>query len=820
MANFAKPLRSAVGIVNLLLFLLAPVSSVRAQSSVDGFVTGEAARAWDHWQAAMRAIIDRNAGAAEAEFARLMEADVSPLRLALMADRTLRETNQGAGLVLLEQDATSGALSDNGKAVYERLQQGEEHLNQADDGFYFSSLGQFAVANANFEALLASKPDPVALLEFVDRVEKREEILVLVSNNPIVGRSAREVLRLLAAGEYAIKSDPTRIIQNIERLAGPPRQFENSVARLKDSGEFSIPFLIQALRDPARPELLQPVLRTIPLVGRAALNPLVISLRMNDDAAKVHLVQSLGRIGYAQAVPYLLKLRESPDTTPVVHAAVDGALAALAERGVSLPAGLSAAEAFLQLADDYYADVPSLRADPRLDVANVWYWRDNLLQNIAVPREIFNEIMCMRACEEALLLAPNLQPALALWIGANLRREAQLPPGAVDPTRPDNYPSAAYFAQTAGPYYATQALSRALRDGETAVALGAIAALRNTGGPASVLADADGRQPLADALSFGDRMVRIRAALALANAAPTERFRNYQNLMPVLSEALLLHGGVRNALVVDPDSGSANNAAALLRSDGFNVVTNGSLFNGLDKARQEMPGLDLIVVASDISGPTLAEGMAQVRADFRLAALPVIVLAKPGTLDRATQLSRDDARVGVLPPAAAPEHWRAEIERVSRAAGVTALTPELGLAVSLETAAVLHKLAQSGDPLWRIDSILPALLTALRTDDLSLKLSVAGLAGYVCDASAQSALCDLALSDAQPAEVRVPMFAALAEAAKRCGNLLDHDRIERLLGAAQNESDLTIRTAASQAVGALNLPGNPASVVIRNQHAG
>lgn len=186
MANFAKPLRSAVGIVNLLLFLLAPVSSVRAQSSVDGFVTGEAARAWDHWQAAMRAIIDRNAGAAEAEFARLMEADVSPLRLALMADRTLRETNQGAGLVLLEQDATSGALSDNGKAVYERLQQGEEHLNQADDGFYFSSLGQFAVANANFEALLASKPDPVALLEFVDRVEKREEILVLVSNNPIV----------------------------------------------------------------------------------------------------------------------------------------------------------------------------------------------------------------------------------------------------------------------------------------------------------------------------------------------------------------------------------------------------------------------------------------------------------------------------------------------------------------------------------------------------------------------------------------------------------------------------------------------------------
>ncbi|HMQ17141.1 MAG TPA: hypothetical protein PKC49_14320, partial [Phycisphaerae bacterium] len=77
MANFAKPLCSAVGIVNLLLFLLAPVLSARAQSSVDGFVTGEAARAWDHWQAAMRAIIGRNAVAAEAGFARLIEAEVS-----------------------------------------------------------------------------------------------------------------------------------------------------------------------------------------------------------------------------------------------------------------------------------------------------------------------------------------------------------------------------------------------------------------------------------------------------------------------------------------------------------------------------------------------------------------------------------------------------------------------------------------------------------------------------------------------------------------------------------------------------------------------
>ena len=67
--------------------------------------------------------------------------------------------------------------------------------------------------------------------------------------------------------------------------------------------------------------------------------------------------------------------------------------------------------------------------------------------------------------------------------------------------------------------------------------------------------------PLAEALRFPDRLVRIRAGLTLGHGRPMREFPNYQNLMPVLCEALSLHGGARNALVVDADTESANTIA-------------------------------------------------------------------------------------------------------------------------------------------------------------------------------------------------------------------------------------------------------------------
>ena len=315
-------------------------------------------------------------------------------------------------------------------------------------------------------------------------------------------------------------------------------------------------------------------------------------------------------------------------------------------------------------------------------------------------------------------------------------------------------------------------------------------------------------------------MVRIRAALALANALPTHSFHNDQNLMPVLNEALLLFGGARNALVIDPDAESANAVAATLRGLGYNVITEAGLLAGLEKVRTELPGLDAILLASDMANPDLGEGVSQLRSEFRFAAVPVVIVAKPAHSEMVEDFVRGDHRLGRVTVDPSPDDLSRVLASVSRAVGATPITPEVGTGLALESALVLELLALTNNPLFDVGEAESSLIVALETDDTVLKQTVARVLGYIGTTSAQEAIARLALDPAEPEEMRVTMFAALAEAAKRHGNHLPDGLVEELISVAASDGNMVIRTAASQTLGALNLPGNPASVIIRNQYGG
>lgn len=794
--------------------------SAMAQTTDDDFSTGVAAASWQAWQAAMQAILDRKPEQVETRFAELLEHQPSPLRLALLAHRTVWRTGLGGAVLLFELDRESRALGPNGQKVADLLAGGQEQMNQADDGWYFCSIGRFDVADANFRALLAADPDPVALVEFTDAVKKRREILVQLATNAVVGESIRGVLRMLDRGEELIKADPLRILANIERLGGPPRAYENAEAWLRQSGEYAVPFLVQALRDRGRQHLTLPIRRCLPRISRPALNPLVMALRVEEPAVRGYLIEALGQIGYPQAAAYLLQLREKSAGDAATVAAVDAALAMIRQRDASLPQDLTAAEAFYRLAEAYYRGDGSLAADARLETANVWYWRDDLVQNVPVPTAIFDEVMCLRCAEEALRLDPGLKKAQALWLAANFRRVAQLPEGEIDRTRPENYPPPGYFAQSAGAGVCLMALTRAVDDRDPAVALGLIHALRSTGGPASVVADVDGRLPLAEALSFPDRMVRVRAALTLGHARPTRPFLGHQNLMPALCEALLLFGGARTALVVEPDTENGNRLAGVLRADGYEVVSDVEFLRGLNKVRAHFPALDVILLASDLQDVPLPAALAQLRGEFRFAATPVVIVARPGQRELVRDLVRGDHRLGQITPEEAAEPLLGTVAEVSRRVGVSPITPELGAELALEAAQTLRMLAVTNNPLVAIQDAQAALISAMGTSDPHLRLAVAQSLGHVPTTAAQEAIAKNALDESVPEEMRINMFAALAEAARNCGNQLGPETIARVVKIAESEPDLLIRTAASQALGALNLPTDKGSEIIRNQYGG
>jgi len=97
---------------------------------------------------------------------------------------------------------------------------------------------------------------------------------------------------------------------------------------------------------------------------------------------------------------------------------------------------------------------------------------------------------------------------------------------------------------------------------------------------------------------------------------------------------------------------------------------------------------------------------------------------------------------------------------------------------------------------------------------------VAQVLGHIASGAAQQAIAGIALDPAEPQEMRVAMFSALAAAAKRRGNLLPDETVRQLITVVESDTNMAIRTAASQALGALNLPGNPASAIIRGQYGG
>jgi hypothetical protein len=146
---------------------------------------------------------------------------------------------------------------------------------------------------------------------------------------------------------------------------------------------------------------------------------------------------------------------------------------------------------------------------------------------------------------------------------------------------------------------------------------------------------------------------------------------------------------------------------------------------------------------------------------------------------------------------------RSAIDRVSRAVGMIQITPEAGTAIALDAAGVLETLAVTGNPLFDPAQLEQPLINALGSSDAALRSTTARVLSHVCSTAAQTALAKIALDAGREAELRIEMFDVLPQ-------------VQEIIKLAENEADMTIRTAASQALGALNVPVGSGSQIIRN----
>ncbi len=415
----------------------------------------------------------------------------------------------------------------------------DELKDNWSDFLHYTKIGRFDLAKRYGQALLDANPDPVALHGLTLANPQGYDIMLRVHESAPdreLAAITEKVIAVVDQGQFVRRSDPSMVVLEVRRLSSTERGKMIAMKRLKDAGEFAIPFLLDVIANPNRRAELPNVVWVLPRIGQQAVRPLAAALLSANPAVKAEVISAMGQIGYPQSLPYLKHVGESESSDE---------LRSLATRSMQkidpTALGVSAAELFFMLAEKYYDHHASLAAESKAGMSNVWFWdteKRRLVWNV-VDSRYFHELMAMRCCEWALQADPEFGRAIGLWLASFFKAEAT---GEAMPSYfGQSHADASVYAATAGPEYLHQALARGLDDGDRDVALGATEALIVTAGQKAIFVPVGPVQPLLQALIFADAAVRYTAAIAIATAGPQGQFDESGLVMENLAEAI--HSG-------------------------------------------------------------------------------------------------------------------------------------------------------------------------------------------------------------------------------------------------------------------------------------
>lgn len=413
-----------------------------------------------------------------------------------------------------------------------------------NDFLHYTKIGRFDLAKGYGQAILQNKPNPAELFQLVRENPQGYDLAMKVAetaHDPELAQLTGQLLAVIDQGRYLQRTEPKLIVDEIRRLTGTPRGKVTAIRRLKDAGEYAVPFLLdamaQVIQDPSTGPRLSDMIEALPQIGRPAIRPLAAALQTDNSQVKAEIIRALGAIGYPQSLPYLKYVAEKAPLADVRELAV-ASIRQIDPQAVNIPA----AALFYQLGERYYYHEESLAPTSGAAFGNLWFWDSQAgrLQRVEVNVACFHELMAMRCCEWSLRADAQFGSSIGLWLAAFFKAESTGVP--MPEYFGENHAKALVYATTAGPEYLHQALARAVNDRNAAVALGAVEALATTAGEKSLMYTLGPAQPLLQALIFPDRAVRYSAAIAIANAGPRQPFTESRTVVQNLAEALAKAG--------------------------------------------------------------------------------------------------------------------------------------------------------------------------------------------------------------------------------------------------------------------------------------
>ncbi len=605
---------------------------------------------------------------------------------------------------------------------------------------------------------------------------------------PVVAK----IQALVEEGYRSERAAPKQIEEAIDMLSGSLKAFELAAQRLQDTGELALPQLIGRLMSPKTDESLRnKIIAILPRFGQGGVRPLSEVLQSDNPFLQEQVSLVLGQVPYKHSAPMLKALLAKPNLGKGTQAAVRSALlATVGAEGEKT----SLAEMYYNLAEKYYRNDESVQADPRFESANIWYWKEDLgLTYKSVPRAIFCDVYAMRYARLALQADPTMSKAVALWLAANFKKESLLPEGAKDASRDETQPPAKFYALASSATYLQDVLARGLDDRNSAVIIGAIEALARTAGTTSLTGKVGGKQPLVEALSYPDSRVRFLAAITLASALPQDKFLGCDSVMPILNDALRLSNSKRAVLLTD-EKELGNKIKGLARDSGWEVVDADDAAKAI-AAAQQGGAFEMVILAGDKDAAAHIDAL---RKEINFASVPALVItAEPAMLKK---VAENDKFVKILGANSKEE----TITKALSGSGAD-VTPEVAQKQAVAAANAVRVLSTSGNKVFDVATTVSALSNLLKSPQVEARLAAAAALAVLTEPSAQQALVNLALTDADE-KVKVAAFGLATESVRRFGNKIADAQAASVLEVVTGKGSTELREAAAQLSGSLNLP--------------
>ena len=661
-------------------------------------------------------------------------------------------------------------------------------------------LARLDLAAKYLDQFQESEPDDSLLLRLRDKHGTAEFLKLAATKELQPG--AMTLLEQLNAAARKQAEDPAIVDAMIQRLIQGPPERDLAITELRNAGAAVVPEMLRKMSEPAMTEYQDTFVVALTRMGNQVIPPLIGALDSPDERIRAAVIDTLGWLDAAEAIPYLWFPAFDEQQPMGVRDAARRTILKLskgsADRGDQLSSVVASNE-LKRLAKMLYRNTDILPVGEQGGV-NLWSWdsQQGTVTEKNVSPDIAALFLSTRFARQSLALSPEqAEPQrqyLASLLGLEVLRHGWEKPRVADPG------SAMYLGLTAGEETMAQVLKEALEAGRPSTAVAALEVLSQIGTREQVLSQSGLKSPVIAAINSPDPRVQFAAATTILKLEPKHGFSGSNRVVSILARSLTDSHNSR-AIVIDADNRRGSFMTGVLSEGGFEGFLAAAGRDGFEQATTSA-GVEVICVHVNCQRWDLTQTLSNLRADARTSAIPIVVYGPAGVRESVSRLVVRSTPAVYVTESATSSDFLDQMLPYMKTLRTPAMSP---VERDQQKSAAAYWLANiSSGSLGRIFDVSQAEkeLSTAAEDPAIAKNALIAIAG-IASGSAQRRLSDVALNPQTNEGIRQTAASQLAYHIQRYGLSLTKDEVIDLHSGWKQTQSPIVKSALASVIGSL-----------------